>query len=540
MKVLNLNLACVFCFLTTCLWSQDNTDPAGNIPSEPVSDVIPMHQDSKTDSEQSSAEPPQTDSVEPIATEGEEEVSTASAVTMIEKEIELINRHDIVTISNNSELLPNERAHDMVTIMGNSKSYGRVDGDMVTVLGNSYVDGYVDGDFVVVMGSANLGPNAEIDGDTVVIGGSISRDNDSITDGEVINIPFLSPVITNQFHELPLFIQECILLFRPISPNVSLTLYIAGVFLIFYLLLAALFPGPMEKSRKAIEEKPLQSFFSGVLILALHVPFILLLIVTVVGIFLVPLVDIALLSIAVFGKAVTFLFVGKQIARAVRASFLEHPLISILLGGAVVYALYMIPFFGFFLWLVLTILGLGAVSVAIGESISSRQQPRSSTPAGMTGQTQNVGNRNTRNPAIRVEPGTSLSQIDSATAILFPRVGFWWRTMATIIDIILVSLITSVLSITATPIPFFIYFIVFWGWKGSTLGGMALGLRVQKISGEPVDWPTSLIRSFSSIVSFLPLCLGFFWAGWDPDNQSWHDKIAGTTVVRVSRGYTWN
>lgn len=535
MKTLTLNLACVFCFLTTCLWSQDTTEPAENIPTESVADVVPLPQDTESVTELSLAEPPQTDTGEPIA--AEDEVSTASAVTMIEEETDLIDRHDIVTISSNSELRSNERANDMVTIMGSSKSSGRVDGDMVTVLGNADLDGYVDGDFVVVMGSANLGPNAEIDGYTVVIGGSISRHIDSVTDGEVVNIPFLSPAFMNQFHELPLFVQECILLFRPISPNVSLTLYIAGVFLIFYLLLAALFPGPIEKSRKAIEEKPLQSFFSGVLILALHIPFILLLIVTVVGIFLVPLVGIALLSIAVFGKAVTFLFMGKQIARAVRASFLEHPLVSILLGGAIVYALYMIPFFGFFLWLVLTILGLGAVSVAIGESISSRKEARSnSAPPRLAARTQDVGAAYPENP---VAPGTSLSQIDSATAILFPRVGFWWRTMATIIDIILVSLITSVLEI-ATPIPFFVYFIVFWGWKGSTLGGMALGLRVQKISGDPVDWPTALIRSFSSIVSFLPLCLGFFWAGWDPDNQSWHDKIAGTTVVRVPKGYTWN
>ncbi len=538
MKTLTLSLACVFCFLTTCLWSQDRANQIENIPPEPIAGVVPLPQDTESGSLQSSAEPPETDSGEPIAAEDEGDVSTASAVTMIEEEkTELINRHDIVTISSNSELQRNERAKDMVTIMGSSKSSGRVDGDMVTVLGNSDLDGYVDGDFVVVMGSANFGPNAEVDGDTVVIGGSITRHIDSVTDGEVVNIPFLSPAFTNQFHELPLFVQECILLFRPISPNVSLTLYIAGVFLIFYLLLAALFPSPMEKSRKAIEEKPLQSFFSGVLILALHIPFILLLIVTVVGIFLVPLVDIALLSIAVFGKAVTFLFVGKQIARAVRASFLGHPLVSILVGGAIVYSLYMIPFFGFFLWLVLTILGLGAVSVAIGDSISSRKEARGSAPPRLSGQPQNVANMNTANP---VAPGTSLSQIDSATAILFPRVGFWWRTMATIIDIILVSLITSVLSITATPIPLFVYFIVFWGWKGSTLGGMALGLRVQKISGEPVDWPTSLIRSFSSIVSFLPFCLGFFWAGWDPDNQSWHDKIAGTTVVRVPKGYTWN
>jgi len=108
------------------------------------------------------------------------------------------------------------------------------------------------------------------------------------------------------------------------------------------------------------------------------------------------------------------------------------------------------------------------------------------------------------------------------------------------IDFIIIILIIQFLDLDVPFLPFFVYFIVFWGWKGSTLGGMALDLRVQKISGDPVDWPTALIRSFSSIVSFLPLCLGFFWAGWDPDNQSWHDKIAGTTVVRVPKGYTWN
>ncbi|MCZ6672790.1 MAG: RDD family protein, partial [Verrucomicrobia bacterium] len=139
-----------------------------------------------------------------------------------------------------------------------------------------------------------------------------------------------------------------------------------------------------------------------------------------------------------------------------------------------------------------------------------------------------------------VQPGTPLSQIDSAYAALFPRVGFWWRTLATLIDFILVALVSSVSNAPGPLIPLFIYFIVFWGWKGSTLGGMALGLRVQKISGEPLDWSTSIVRSLSSIVSFLPLCLGFFWAGWDPENQSWHDKIAGTTVVRIPKGYTWS
>lgn len=108
------------------------------------------------------------------------------------------------------------------------------------------------------------------------------------------------------------------------------------------------------------------------------------------------------------------------------------------------------------------------------------------------------------------------------------------------IDLMLVGFLIGILNIGVPLIPLFAYLILFWGWKGSTLGGMALGIRVQKISGEPMDWSTSIIRSLSSIVSFLPFFLGFFWAGWDPENQSWHDKIAGTSVVQVPKGYTWN
>jgi uncharacterized RDD family membrane protein YckC len=494
----------------------------------------------------------------PEANESSESVETVEKV--IEQEAKTVSRGDVTSFNEDSFLGPNERSKDMVTIGGNANSSGYVDGNMVTILGNSdtsgYVDGnvvtiagkselngYVDGNFVVIMGSAGLGPKAEIDGNMVVIGGRISRHPDSKIDGRTINIPFLSPRLEEQFQALPLFVHECIFLGRPISPNVRMTLYVAGIFLIFYLLLGALFPRQIEKSRKAIEDKPLQSFFAGVLVMALYIPFVIILVLTFIGILFIPLLDIALLSIAVFGKAVSFIFIGRQIARAIRVSFLENPILSILIGGLIAYSLYMIPFFGLFLWIILSILGLGAVCVAIGDSISSRKaENQRNTPPPLQGShsQQTQSGSDTQYSQASVQPGTALSQIDSATAVTFSRIGFWWRTLATIIDVILISLITSILEIAIPLVPFFVYFIVFWGWKGSTLGGMALGLRVQKISGEPMDWSTSLIRSFSSIVSFLPFCLGFFWAGWDPDNQSWHDKIAGTTVVRVPKGYTWN
>jgi uncharacterized RDD family membrane protein YckC len=39
-------------------------------------------------------------------------------------------------------------------------------------------------------------------------------------------------------------------------------------------------------------------------------------------------------------------------------------------------------------------------------------------------------------------------------------------------------------------------------------------------------------RYFAYILSMLPLLLGYLWAAWDPKKQTWHDKLAGTYVVR--------
>ena len=46
----------------------------------------------------------------------------------------------------------------------------------------------------------------------------------------------------------------------------------------------------------------------------------------------------------------------------------------------------------------------------------------------------------------------------------------------------------------------------------------------------------SVVRSLASCFSFIVFFLGFFWAGWDKEKQSWHDKIAGTIVVQVPKG----
>jgi len=46
----------------------------------------------------------------------------------------------------------------------------------------------------------------------------------------------------------------------------------------------------------------------------------------------------------------------------------------------------------------------------------------------------------------------------------------------------------------------------------------------------------ALVRALAAFFSAIVLFLGFLWIFWDEEKQSWHDKIAGTVVVRLPRG----
>jgi uncharacterized RDD family membrane protein YckC len=78
-----------------------------------------------------------------------------------------------------------------------------------------------------------------------------------------------------------------------------------------------------------------------------------------------------------------------------------------------------------------------------------------------------------------------------------------------------------------------VYTVSFWTTMGATPGKQVMGLRVVKReSGEIPDIPTALLRYVGYYISAIPLFLGFFWAIWDENKETWHDKIAGTRVVK--------
>lgn len=98
-------------------------------------------------------------------------------------------------------------------------------------------------------------------------------------------------------------------------------------------------------------------------------------------------------------------------------------------------------------------------------------------------------------------------------------------------------------------LPFF-YHVILVGISGQTLGHRIVGIEVVRTSGPGVGFGPAFLRAlygtagslvsnfagetFSTII-ILVVVFGMLWAGLDKNKQGWHDKIAGTYVVRVRR-----
>lgn len=130
-----------------------------------------------------------------------------------------------------------------------------------------------------------------------------------------------------------------------------------------------------------------------------------------------------------------------------------------------------------------------------------------------------------------------------------PVAGFWSRVGALIVDVIVIWLVFFVVAFVIVAITgstnlaivlFYIGPIVYyvWGWSswsgGQTLGKRALNLRVVNAQGNPLSKMRALGRLLASLISALPLGLGYLWAAWDPGKQTWHDKIVGSYVVNTT------
>ena len=130
----------------------------------------------------------------------------------------------------------------------------------------------------------------------------------------------------------------------------------------------------------------------------------------------------------------------------------------------------------------------------------------------------------------------------AATATTTEKVGFGTRFLAFLIDAIGTGLISSILargdqaaSTSISTLIGVVYFCYFWSsyGKGQTVGMRALNIKVVKTDGSYLDVVGAFLRYVGMVISIIPLFLGLIWVAFDAQKQGWHDKIAGTYVVKA-------
>jgi uncharacterized RDD family membrane protein YckC len=163
--------------------------------------------------------------------------------------------------------------------------------------------------------------------------------------------------------------------------------------------------------------------------------------------------------------------------------------------------------------------------------------------------------------------------------------GFWWRVLGFVIDSIILALVTTLparsmgvnfyVEVIATLIiGFFYWFLFITYWNGQTIGMRVASVRCVAMEGRGhVGLRQSAVRSLAysvllAVGSFyhyttyvnptaaqtrqagvhvavafcflIPHLLDLLWVAWDKKNQTLHDKVAGTLVVRDDKVLTQN
>ena len=458
---------------------------------------------------------------------------------------------------------------------------GSADGNAVAVLGRVRIDGPVEGNVVSVLGGVTLGPKARVDGNVVSVGAPIEVDPAAVVVGNVVEAA--SFVELPELGGLHAWVRHALLLGRPLTlhPETVWAWGVAGFFFMLYLFIALAMGGGLVKCAETLERRPGKTVLASFLAVVLLPLLLVVLLVTVVG---APLLILVAGVLSLVGKAAFLCWLGR---RVLLPAGVRHAVPAVLAGGLMLGVLYLVPFLGFAVMKATDAIGLGMVlytlmlagsrekvnTAGVGDSakVSGGPEagagktfvpppPQPSPPpvrvpgASAAATTQDVSRSDpmdTPMPLIAVPVATSqptwadesaaggapaAGPVPVASAM--PRAGFGRRLGALLIDAMLVFAFGLVTLNGPGPlVPIMaVYLVVLWALKGTTVGGIICGLKIVRLDDRPVDWTTALVRGLAGFVSIFPAGLGFLWMVFDEEKQAWHDKVAGTVVVRAPQG----
>ncbi|WHI47889.1 RDD family protein [Microbulbifer sp. JMSA004] len=130
--------------------------------------------------------------------------------------------------------------------------------------------------------------------------------------------------------------------------------------------------------------------------------------------------------------------------------------------------------------------------------------------------------------------------------------GFWLRFAANMVDSMWLTVVmfTPIIIViwgeyleadSAAYIALYLFsqfilpaILVLWFWQKwqATPGKMVCGIKVVDAeSHEPPGLLKYSLRYVGYFISMIPLCLGYFWVGWDSKKRGFHDYLSKTVVI---------
>jgi uncharacterized RDD family membrane protein YckC len=333
---------------------------------------------------------------------------------------------------------------------------------------------------------------------------------------------------------------------------------VAGIFFFLNFVLNLMFDAPVRACAVTLRDTPFSAFIAGLLVLLLFGPVCVLLAVSVIGIAVIPFVLCAILAAAILGRIGFARWLGMSLVSQAEPADRGASVRSFLIGSALMAVAYMIPFIGFIVWILAGVFGLGSATLAFYAKYR-RENPRppkkvkvapappadvvaapaaammapAAVPADMP--------LEASAPEVMAEPAAIADEAPAVEPGSYPKAAFVDRLGALVLDTIVVFILVQMLDLDRVNsserwliLLALAYHVGFWTWRGTTLGGMICRLRVVRVDGKPLEFAESLVRGVTGILSLAVAGIGFLWILRDPERQAWHDRVAGTYVVKVA------
>jgi len=466
----------------------------------------------------------------------------------------------------------------VVAVGGDAFARGKVDEAVVAVNGNAEARGDVGESVVAVFGNVRIGSNSVVHGDVVSVGGKVEVEDGGKIEGRVTEVGISDYPLLAPLKGLADWVKHCVFKVRLLAPQPGWYWIIAGLFLLCYLLITVAFPRPVTACFNELTSRPATTFLLGLLTKLLVPLIVIVLTMTGIGVAVVPFVGAAVFIAGMIGKAALFQYLGRGLVRLFGVQ-LPNPVLAMLTGFVLITLLYMVPVLSILIYLLTGTWGIGAaVTASFGRARKESPVKPGSAPSAPTQPGTPVQTMPSNIAATTTVPGTTAfatvpppaasestsSPLGSgpepsqppksmtsplvppmpSEALTLPRASFWERMGAGFLDMIIVVIVVGLLPrfldviVSGPALTLLIalgYSAGMWAWKQTTIGGIILNLKVVRLDDKPVTFAVALVRGLAAALSFVVAFLGFFWMIWDREKQGWHDKIAGTVVVRQAR-----